>query len=157
MYTWPYYVGTIQIGDNKTPFAQVQLVYRFKVQALYKWDGSKYVLITDIGAEKAALKAFAGIDTNTNTIKIDGSTSWIAMQKNRKVHIFNTVRTILLGKAMYNEAEIEKLGQIKQEERDYGAVTGWGITVSKGRKLKRATDGSIRSYAVVIFKRPPVL
>jgi hypothetical protein len=79
------------------------------------------------------------------------------MQKNRKVHIFNTVRTILLGKAMYNEAEIEKLGQIKQEERDYGAVTGWGITVSKGRKLKRATDGSIRSYAVVIFKRPPVL
>lgn len=161
LYTWPYFVGVLQIGDNKTPFAQVQLVYRFRVQALYYYDktAGNWVLVDDTtyATEVDNFKSFLWIDIGTNVIKVDNTTAGITMQKNRKVHIFNTVRTVLMWQWLYYEAEIEKYWRVVQQNNDYEALTGWGITVSKGRKLVRATDGSIRSYAVVIFKRPSVL
>jgi len=160
LYTGPYFTGLLQIGSNKTPFAQMHTVYRLKVQALYKWDGSKWILVgnDDMANEFEKLREFLGIDPTSHIINISWTYGGLKYIKRRKAHIFNTVRTILFGKELMYEAEIGPSAKVEYRKGiDYGAADGIGITVVNGKKLKRSADGSIRSYAVVVFKRPPVL
>jgi hypothetical protein len=132
IYTGPVYVGSVQLAANKTKYANVQSVYRIKIEALYTWSGAARVLVDDAGiaAAFATLKTFLGID-GTNHIITGGVYGGLAFAKNRKVHIFNTIRTLLVGKDLIFDADILKGQRVEQERRDYGAVTGWGMTISK--------------------------
>jgi hypothetical protein len=57
---------------------------------------------------------------------------------------------------LYNADLLE--GQtVEQETRDYGAISGFGMTLGHGNKIAVSADNTIRSYAIVIFKRPPVV
>jgi hypothetical protein len=63
----------------------------------------------------------------------------------------------LIGKDLIFDADILGGQKVEQEKRDYGAVTGRGMTMSKGKKIAINPDGVIRNYCIVIFKRPAVL
>lgn len=158
LYTWPVFVGNLKINADKTKYAQVQAVYKLKVVGLYTWNGSAWSLVNDAGLAAAvtSLKTYLGID-NTNHVQISGQYGGVTYQKRRTVHVFNTVRSIVFGKDLIFDADMLKGQRVEEERRDYNAVTGWGMTMSKGRKLAVTPDGTIRSYAVVIWKRPPVL
>lgn len=158
LYSGPVYVGTMQMAPNKTKFGQVQKVYRMKIHALYTRDGSARQLVSNanIAAEFNSFKTFLGLDAN-NKIQIGGTYSGVTYQKNRKVHVFNTVRSVMFGQSLMYDLDLLKGSSVKMEERDYGALTGRGITMGRGRKLAVASDGSVRNYATVIYKRPSLL
>lgn len=158
LYTGPVYAGSVQLAANKTKYAQVQSVYKVRVVALYTRDGSAWNLVDDAGMAAAftTLKTFLGIDS-TNHIITGGAYGGLTYAKNRKAHVFNTVRTLLVGKDLIFDADILGGQRVEQEKRDYGAVTGRGMTMSKGKKIAINPDGVIRNYCVVIFKRPSVL
>lgn len=157
-YTGPVYVGTMQMAPNKSKYGQVQKIYRKKIVALYTWDGSAWNLVSNanIATEFANLKTFLGLDA-ANKIKYGTIYSGVTYQKRRKGHVFNTIRSILFGEMLMYDLDLLKGSTLKMEERDYGALTGWGMTMGRGRKLMTAADGSIRNYAVVVFKRPSML
>lgn len=158
LYTGPVYVGSVQLAANKTKYANVQSVYKVRVVGLYTRNGTAWALVDDAGiaAAFATLKTFLGIDA-TNHIVTGGVYGGLTYAKNRKAHVFNTIRTLLVGKDLIFDADILKGQRVEQERRDYGAVTGRGMTISKGKKIAINPDGVIRNYAVVIFKRPTVL
>jgi len=158
LYTWPVYVWTIQLAANKTKFAQVHSVYRLQVRALYEWSGTGWTLVdsANIATKFASLKTWLGIDS-TNHIQVGWAYSGITYQKRRKIHIFNTIRWLVFGKDLIFDADLLKGQRVKMEERDYGAITGWWMTMSKGRKIAVAGDGTIRNYWVVVWKRPSIL
>ena len=164
LYTWPVFVWNIKINDDKTKYAQVQKVYRLKVEGIYKWDTNAWVFVW--GSSPAhtlvsTLKTFLWIETSDsnhlNRIKVSGTYWGITYQLNRKIHVFSTLRTFLFWKDLIYDADILKWQRVEEEKRDYNAVTGWGMTMSKGRKLAVTPDWSIRWYAVVIIKRPPII
>lgn len=158
LYTGPVFVGYVQIGTNKDQFTQVQAVYKLKVVGFYTWDGDERVLADDAGIATAFpnFKTFAGIHATDNVIQIGGAFGGMQYVKSRKVHIFNTVRSIIFGHSLIYNADLLEGQTMEEEKRDYGAITGYGMTLGHGNKLAVSADNTIRSYAVVVWKKPPV-
>jgi len=158
LYTGPVYVGTMQMAPNKTTYGQVQKIYRKKIVGLYTRDGANWNLVSNanIATEFNNLKAFLGVDAS-NKIQYGGTYSGVTYQRRRKGHVFNTIRSILFGEMLMYDLDLLKGSTLKMEERDYGALTGRGMTMGRGRKLMTAADGSIRNYAIVVFKRPSMI
>ena len=157
-YTGPVYVGTMQMAPNKSKYGQVQKIYRKKIVALYTRDGAAWNLVSNanIATEFGNLKTFLGLDAS-NKIQYGTIYSGVTYQRRRKAHVFNTIRSILFGEMLMYDLDLLKGSTLKMEERDYGALTGRGMTMGRGRKLMTAADGAIRNYAVVVFKRPSML
>lgn len=158
-YTGPVYCGTIQMAANKTRFGQAQDLFRLRVTALYTWDGAARQLVSNanMSTEFDTLRTFLGIDPVSHKATIGWIYGWLEYQKRRKAHIFNTVRSILFWEALVRYLDLLWSSNLQSETRDYGAVSWFGITIWDWRKLVVSADGSLRSYAVVIFKRPPLV
>lgn len=125
------------MAANNNKYSQVHDVYRLRIEALYSWNGTAWVLATGaaIATEFAAMQALLGIDATSKMIKMGGVYSNLAYQKARKAHIFNTIRSIVYGGDLMYEAQLQGNVLAMDDNIDYKAASGWGITINKGRKL----------------------
>lgn len=164
-YTGPIYVGSLKVG---TPFQNghtfVEDVYKLKVHAISTWnaENEKYNAPVALSAEHTSatgtyadiLKAFLGIDPATNVISQAQAFNNFKYQKNQRIHMFDVVRSLAFGRDIIYEAYAGKGLNLATEKRDYDAVFGHGLTAVAGKKVVTDTQGLIRGYVVVAFKRP---
>lgn len=152
-YKGPYYSGPIQIGDNLGKNTFVEDAFKLEVVGLYRWNNStgKFETTNSIVADWATFKTFLGI--NGTTRAIDPTLITRTMYRNRRVHMFDTVRTICFGKSLIYKINGEGV-DMQQETRDYGAYKGWGLNVIQGKKIVTSGQGLVNNYAIVAFKRP---
>lgn len=152
VYKGPYYAGSIQIGNNLDRVAFVNDTWKVEVIGLHRWNNStgKFDANT-IAADWATFKTFLGI--NGTTRAIDPTILTRDAVRNRRVHMFDTVRTLLFGKSLMYKVNGEGV-DLQQETRDYGAYRGWGMNVIQGKKIVTSGQGLVNNYCIVVFKRP---
>jgi hypothetical protein len=157
-YVGPVYVGTMLVGAQNGENTFIDNAYRVQIVGLHKWnvsDGKFDAALTDadttLSTAITALKAFLGI--TTNVILTTSAYQTRTYEQNRRVHLFDTVRSIVFGSGMMLKANAGG-ANYAEETRDYGNTQGKGMTVVQGKKLNRSGHGLINSYAIVAFKRP---
>ena len=158
-YVGPVYVGTMLIGAQNGETTFVDNAYRIQIVGLHKWNagsGNFDAALSDSGADLSTaittLKNFLGI--TTNVILTTSGYQTRTYTQNRRVHLFDTVRSIVFGNGMMLKANAGG-ANYAEETRDYENTAGKAITVVQGKKLNRSAHGLITSYMIVAFKRPP--
>lgn len=153
VYTGPIYSGTIQIGNNLGSNTLVEDAFKLELVSLHRWNPStkSFDAASTLASDWATFKAFIGI--NSSTKAIDPTLLTRAMERNRRIHMFDTVRTMVFGKELIYKVNGGGV-EFNQETRDYGAFTGSGLNVVQGKKLVHSGHGLINNYAIVCFKRP---
>ena len=156
VYTGPVYSGALAVGSNDDINAFVQDVYKLEIKGLYRWNptNSNFDSSSTLAADWATFKAFLGINTSTKVI--DNSLLDRKYTFNRRCHMFDVVRTMVYGKKLIYKVNGGG-AEFNQELRDYGAFTGNGLNVVQGKKLVQSGQGLLNNYAIVCFKRPPVI
>lgn len=152
IYKGPYYSGAIQIGDNLGRNTYVEDAYKLEIIGLHRWNNSTGKFETNsLAADWALFKTFLGI--NATTRAIDPTLNTRTMVRNRRVHMFDTVRTLVFGKSLLYKINGDGV-ELNQETRDYGAYKGWGMNVVQGKKIVTSGQGLVNNYVIVAFKRP---
>lgn len=159
LYTWPVFVGTLKIGSQNDKVNYIDTVYRIRMEWLAIWNAWSNLydaVLADawIAAWIVTLKASLGI--TSNLIEITSSYRTLAYVRQRRAHVFNTVRSLLFWWDMLCEAQAWG-SMMDQEKRDYGATEWIGMSAVMGKKLVTTARWTINSYAVVVFKRPEVV
>lgn len=155
-YKGPYYAGAIQVGTNLGTGTFVEDAYKIEVVGLHRWvPGSSSFAAnpSTLAADWATFKTFLGI--NGTTRAIDPALLDRAYVRNRRVHMFDCVRTLVFGKSLLYKVNGEGV-DFQQETRDYNAFSGYGLNVIQGKKIVTSGRGLVNNYAIVIFKRPLV-
>jgi len=157
-YVGPVYVGTILIGSQNGETTFVDNAYRVQIVGLHAWNsgsGDFDAALSDgaslLSDAITALKAFLGI--TTNVILTTSTYRTRTYEQNRRVHMFDTVRSIVFGSGLMIKANAGG-ANYAEEERDYGNTQGKGMTVVQGKKINTSAHGLITSYAIVAWKRP---
>jgi hypothetical protein len=158
LYTGPVYVGTLQIGTNNDQWTFVDDVYRIQIQGIAQYNSSTgffNAVVDDAGlaAYVTSLKAFLGI--TTNVINVSSAYQTRTYQRNRRAHLFDTIRSIVYGSGLLYKVTAGG-ATYAEETRDYGAITGRGMTVVNGKKVVTDAQGLVSGYAIAVFKRPPL-
>lgn len=158
VYKGPIYSGTIQIGNNLDINTFIEDAYKLEIVSLHAWnntngefDAANLLSGGGAAAAWATFKAFIGI--NGTTKAIDNTLLTRQYERNRRIHMFDTVRTMVFGKQLMYKVNGGGV-EFNQETRDYGAFTGSGLNVVQGKKLVQSGHGLINNYAIVCFKRP---
>lgn len=158
VYKWPIYSGTIQVGTNLGINTFIEDAFKLEIVSLHAWnntngefDSTNLLSGGGAAAAWATFKAFIGIEAATKVINPSLLTR--AYERNRRIHMFDTVRTIVFGKQLMYKVNWGWV-EFNQETRDYGAFTGSGLNVVQGKKLTQSGHGLINNYAIVAFKRP---
>lgn len=157
-YVGPVYVGTMLVGSHNGEVTFIDNAYRIQIVGLHEWNatnGNFDAALSDgataLSTAITALKAFLGI--TTNVILVSSAYQTRTYEQNRRVHLFDTVRSIAFGNGMMLKANAGG-ANYAEEERDYGNTMGKGMTVVQGKKINRSAHGLVNSYAIVAFKRP---
>lgn len=156
VYKGPIYSGALQVGANDTINTFVEDAYKLEIVGLHRWNpiAGNFDAASTLAADWAAFKAFLGIDAGT--LAIDQTLLDRKYMFNRRCHMFDAVRTMVYGKKLMYK--INGGGaEFNQELRDYNAFTGNGLNVVQGKKLVQSGQGLLNNYAIVCFKRPPVI
>lgn len=156
VYKGPYYAGAIQIGTNLGTGTFVEDAYKIEVIGLHRWVPGSNAFAANpstLAADWATFKTFLGINGTTKTI--DPALVDRAYMRNRRVHMFDTVRTLVFGKSLLYKINGEGV-DFQQETRDYNAFSGYGLNVIQGKKIVTSGRGLVNNYAIVVFKRPLV-
>ena len=159
-YVGPVYVGTITIGAQGGETTFVDNAYRVQIVGLHQWNNGAgtFDAAIDDGAAlltdaTTALKAFLGI--TTNVINITSGYRTRTYEQNRRVHLFDTIRSLVYGTGMMIKANAGGTNYA-EETRDYGNTEGKSMTVVQGKKINTSAHGLVNSYMIVAWKRPPV-
>jgi hypothetical protein len=157
VYKGPLYVGTIQVGNNNEQFTFADDAYMLQIIGLHRWNAgtSAFDAANTRDADWATFKAFLGINASTKVIDQAAAFQTRTFQYNRRVHMFDTVRTLVYGKDLIYKV-VGGGAEYNEETRDYGAITGRALTVVQGKKVVVDAQGLISNYIVVCFKRPMV-
>ena len=158
LYTGPVFVWTLRLGSQNDTVTFIDTVYRVKIVWMAQWNpgADEFSAVIDNAGWAAWLTALkACLWITTNLALITSAYQTLAYQKQRKAHMFNTVRTILFWSSMLYEAQAWG-AEMQQETRDYWAIKGTWLNAVIGKKLATNAQGMISSYAVVCFKRPEV-
>jgi hypothetical protein len=155
VYKGPVYSGALNVGTNDAINTFVSDTYKLEIVGLHRWnpDTGNFDATSTLAADWAAFKAFLGI--NAGTLVIDQTLLDRKYQFNRRVHMFDVVRTMVYGKKLIYKVNGGG-AEFNQELRDYGAFTGNGLNVVQGKKLVTSGQGLLNNYAVVCFARPPI-
>ena len=155
VYKGPIYSGAIQVGNNLGLNTFVDDAYKLEIVALYKWvpGSNAFSGSNTLAADWATFKAFLGIDAGTNVI--DPSKQTLQYVFNRRIHMFDTVRSLVFGSNLLYKVNGGGV-EYATETRDYGSFTGQGLSVVLGKKLVQDGHGIINNHAIVAFKRPPI-
>lgn len=153
VYKGPYYAGAIQIGTNLGTGTFVEDAYKIEVIGLHRWvpGSTAFAAASTLAADWAAFKTFLGINASTKVA--DPALLDRVYSRNRRVHMFDCVRTLVFGKSLLYKINGEG-ADFQNETRDYGAFSGYGLNVIQGKKLVTSGRGLISNYAIVVFKRP---
>lgn len=154
VYKGPYYAGAIQIGNNLGDGTFVEDAYKIQVIGLHRYvPGSNSYAgnPSTIAADWAAFQTFLGINGATKVI--DPALVDRVYTRNRRIHMFDCVRTIVFGKALLYKINGEGV-DFQNETRDYNAFSGYGLNVIQGKKIVRSGRGLVNNYAILVFKRP---
>lgn len=151
VYKGPIYTGTIQIGNNNDVVSYVEDAFKLEIVGLHRWNpGAGSFDVNTLAADWATFKAFLGIGAGN---AIDPTLRSRQYQFNRRIHMFEAVRTIVFGQQLLYKVNGGGV-EYNQEVRDYGAFTGSGLNVVQGKKLVESGHGLINNHALVCFKRP---
>lgn len=155
VYKGPVYSGALNVGTNDAINTFVADAYKLEIVGLHRWNpgAEEFDAANTLAADWAAFKAFLGIDAGTKVINqtlLDRK-----YQFNRRVHMFDVVRTMVYGKKLIYKVNGGG-AEFNQELRDYGTFTGNGLNVVQGKKLVVSGQGLLNNYAVVCFARPPI-
>lgn len=154
-YKGPYYAGSIQIGTNLGTGTFVEDAYKMEILGLHRYvpGSNSYAASSTLAADWAAFKTFLGINGITNAI--DPALVDRVYTRNRRVHMFDCVRTIVFGKSLLYKINGEGV-DFQNETRDYNAFSGYGLNVIQGKKVVTSGRGLVNNYAILVFKRPLV-
>ena len=133
----------------------VEDAYKMEVVGLHRWvpGSSAFAALSTLAADWAAFKTFLGINASTKVA--DPALLDRVYVRNRRVHMFDCVRTLVFGKSLLYKINGEG-ADFQQETRDYGAFSGYGLNVIQGKKIVTSGRGLISNYAILVFKRPLV-
>lgn len=155
VYKGPIYSGTIQVGSNLGLNTYIEDAYKMEIVSLHRWNNAagKFDAASTLAADWATFKAFLGIDNATKVI--DPTKQTLQYVFNRRIHMFDTVRSLIFGSNLLYKVNGGGV-EYATETRDYGSFTGQGLSVVQGKKLVQDGHGIINNHAIVAFKRPPV-
>ena len=155
-YKGPYYAGSIQIGTNLGTGTFVEDAYKMEILGLHRYvpGTNSYAASSTLAADWAAFKTFLGVNGVSNAI--DPALVDRVYTRNRRVHMFDTVRTIVFGKSLLYKINGEGV-DFQNETRDYNAFSGYGLNVIQGKKVVTSGRGLVNNYAILVFKRPLVI
>lgn len=155
VYKGPIYSGTIQVGSNLGLNTFIEDAYKLEIIGLHRWNNStgKFEAANTLAADWATFKAFLGINATTKVI--DPALQTLQYVFNRRIHMFDTVRSLIFGSNLLYKVNGGGV-EYATETRDYGSFTGQGLSVVQGKKLVQDGHGIINNHAIVAFKRPPV-
>jgi len=152
VYKGPVYSGALQVGTNLGVGTFVEDAYKIEVIGLHRWNnGAGKFDNNTIAADWATFKSFLGINAGTKVI--DPALMDRQYERNRRAHMFESVRTIVFGKSLIYKMNGDGV-EFVNETRDYGAFSGYGVNVVQGKKLVSSGRGLINNFAIVVFKRP---
>lgn len=157
VYAGPVYSGTIDVGSNNDQASYVSDAYKLRVISLHRWNPGTgaFDAANTRDTDWAAFKTFLGINAGTKSIDISANYMSRAYQYNRRVHCFDTIRSLIYGRDLIYKV-VGQGAEYNEETRDYGAQTGKGLTVVQGKKIVTDAQGLVSNYAIVLFARPPI-
>ena len=133
VYKGPFHAGAIQIGVDLGRTTFVEDAYKLEIIGLHRWNAGTGKFDTNtLVADWATFKTFLGI--NGTTRAIDPSIITRTVERNRRVHMFDVVRTLCFGKSLIYKVNGDGV-ELNQETRDYGAYKGWGLNIIQGKKI----------------------
>lgn len=156
VYKGPYYAGAIQVGTQLGTGTFTEDAYKLEIIGLHRWVPGSNAFAANpstLSADWATFKTFVGINGTTRVI--DPTLVDRVYMRNRRVHMFDTVRTLIFGKSLLYKINGEG-ADFQQETRDYGAFSGYGLNVIQGKKVVTSGRGLVNNYAILVFKRPLV-
>ena len=133
----------------------IEDAYKLEIIGLHRWNNGsgKFEAANTLAADWATFKAFLGINAATKVI--DPALQTLQYVFNRRIHMFDTVRSLIFGSNLLYKVNGGGV-EYATETRDYGSFTGQGLSVVQGKKLVQDGHGIINNHAIVAFKRPPV-